>query len=330
MAQQTIGIGTVADDGTGDDLRTAGDKINDNFTELYAAISALGGAWKTPVLAATTGAITLATDVENGDTLDGVVLATGDRILVKDQASASENGIYDVAASGAPTRASDADDSADLPGAVVLVKEGTANADTMWRCTADDGVVIDTDALDWEEVAAGTAYAGGKQSIPIMASAMKPRTTSGAAAGSAETTTNKIMLETLDFDAATDEFAQFMVPMPKSWNEGTISFKVLWLTAATSGNVVWGLQAVAMGDDDPLDAAFGTAVTVTDGASAAAEDLLITAESGAVTIAGTPAEGDLVAFQIFRDADNGSDTMSGDAKLLGLMLFITTNAADDS
>jgi hypothetical protein len=80
---------------------------------------------------------------------------------------------------------------------------------------------------------------------------------------------------------------------------------------------------------DALDAAFGTAQTVTDGVTAA-NDLMISAATSAMTIAGSPAEGDTVVFQVYRDADNGSDTLAADAKLLSVVLSLTTNAVDDS
>lgn len=149
MAQQTINIGAVADDGTGDTLRDGGDKINDNFTELYALVAALAaaGSSRPPVRAASTANGTLATAFENGDTLDGVVLATGDRILLKNQSSGAENGIYVVNASGAPTRATDADSSAELVSAAVWVAEGTANADRLFVCTTNAPIVVNTTAL---------------------------------------------------------------------------------------------------------------------------------------------------------------------------------------
>jgi hypothetical protein len=176
-------------------------------------------------------------------------------------------------------------------------------------------------------VAAGLLKAG-KTTIPVMAGAMTARTTNGAAAGTTETTTNKLMLRTLDFDASTAEYAQILVPMPKSWNEGTVTAQFLWGASAT-GNVVWAVQAVAISDDDVFDAAFGTAVKVTDGVTATT-DLMISAETGAITVAGTPADGDLVCFQFYRDATNASDTCAVDAKLVGVRLFITLNAADDT
>lgn len=179
-----------------------------------------------------------------------------------------------------------------------------------------------------EIVALAGGASGGVYEIPVLATAMTPRSTSGAAAGSSETATNKVMVETLDFDQTTDEFAQFAIPMPKSWNEGTLTAVFEW-TAGAAGNVVWAIQALARGNDDPLDTAFGTAVTVTDGVTAAG-DLMRTAVTAAMTAGGTPAEGDIVIFQVYRDADNGSDTLAADAKLISVRLFLTTNAADDS
>lgn len=86
---------------------------------------------KASVLAATTANGTLATAFANGSVIDGVTLTTGDRILIKDQSTASQNGIYIVAASGAPTRASDFDSLSpidEINGAWVSVREGSANA----------------------------------------------------------------------------------------------------------------------------------------------------------------------------------------------------------
>jgi len=111
--------------------------------KAYVDNASLGvvGSWKNPVRVATTVAGTLATSFENGDTVDGVVLATGDRILIKNQASAIDNGIYVVAVSGAPTRSTDADTGAELEGAATLVQEGTTNANTSWVQTTD-GVTL--------------------------------------------------------------------------------------------------------------------------------------------------------------------------------------------
>ena len=112
--------------------------------------------WKQTVRVATTANGTLATAYENGDTIDGVVLATGNRILLKDQTTASENGIYTVNATGAPTRAGDLPATADAAGLVVIAQEGTANADTAWLCTSNTGsAVVGTNNLAFAELGGG-------------------------------------------------------------------------------------------------------------------------------------------------------------------------------
>ena len=90
---------------------------------------------------ATTANISLATDLENGDTLDGVTLATDDKVLVKNQTTTSQNGIYVVVASGTASRDPDFDTVAELAGQLTIIKEGTTNADTMWICTTDSGTI---------------------------------------------------------------------------------------------------------------------------------------------------------------------------------------------
>lgn len=116
------------------------------------------GLLKEAVRAATTVNGTLATAFENGTIIDGVTLATGDRILLKDQTDASENGIYVVAAIGAPSRAADYnEDSEVLRGTSVSVLEGTENTATLWVQTAEDPVV-GTDDLVFQQLPPPTVY----------------------------------------------------------------------------------------------------------------------------------------------------------------------------
>lgn len=190
----------------------------------------------------------------------------------------------------------------------------------------DENLTIEHNGTSWQTMAGSV---GGVQSTPIMAAAMTARTTSGAAVGSTETTTNKVMLPTLDFDASTIEYAQFLFPFPKSWNEGTVTVQFIWTATSSSGDVIWGCQGVAISNDDALDVAFGTAQEVTDTLTATG-DQCTTSFTSAITIGGSPAEGDLVAFQVYRKASDGSDTLGADAKLIGIRLNFTTNAADDS
>lgn len=95
-------------------------------------ISGAGISSRTPVRIATTGSGTLVSDFENGDSIDGITLSTNDRILIKNQASTAENGIYIVQASGAPVRASDMIDTEDVSTYAIWVKEGTVNTNTSW------------------------------------------------------------------------------------------------------------------------------------------------------------------------------------------------------
>lgn len=154
---------------------------------------------------------------------------------------------------------------------------------------------------------------------------MYPTNTGGCAAiALTETTAARPDMYTLDFDASSDENAQFSVAFPSYWNEGTITYQAYWTTTATdTDGVAWSLAGVAVSDNDTIDVAFGTAVVVTDDALGAAEDLMVTAESGAVTIAGSPAAGDLCYFNIERDVSDANDDMAEDAKLIGIKLFYT-------
>ena len=116
--------------------------------------------WKDSVRAATTGNGTLATSFENGDSLDGVTLATGDRILLKNQTTASENGAYVVAASGAPARASDLAAAAAAANVVFSAEEGTANAGKAFICTSNSGSdVVGTDSLSFSELGGASSSA---------------------------------------------------------------------------------------------------------------------------------------------------------------------------
>ena len=170
----------------------------------------------------------------------------------------------------------------------------------------------------------------GVETIWVPANSMYPNTTNGCALITQVELSNGPEIKVLDFDASSDENAQFSVAFPKSWNEGTITFKAYFtVTGTNTGTVAWGLSGVAIADDDSINTAFGTNVVATAKAhSGTSNDLDVTAESGAVTIAGSPAAGEQVFFQIMRDVS--ADNQSGDARLLGVQLFFTTDAANDA
>ena len=175
-----------------------------------------------------------------------------------------------------------------------------------------------------------TAKEIGKESIWVPANAMYPNSTNGCADIAQTELGNGPELKTLDFDKDSDEFEQFAVAFPKSWNEGTITFQVFFTGNSTNtGDVVWTLAGTALADNGSLNTAFGTAVATTAKAhSGTANDLNVTAESGAVTIAGSPSTDEFVFFEIKRDVSE--DNFSADAKLLGIKLFFTTDAGNDA
>ena len=171
----------------------------------------------------------------------------------------------------------------------------------------------------------------GVQTIWIPALAMRPTDSNCCAAiTSVETTAGRPDMHVLDFDKDADEAAQFQVCFPKSYGLGTVTFQVWWAGLAATTGVAWGLQGVGVPDNSTIDVAYGTAVVVTDDAQGAVEEVLVTAESGAVTIAGTVADNDICFFRIFRDVSDGNDDMAGDARLLGIKLFFTTDAENDA
>lgn len=133
----------------------------DATSKAYVDSVAQGLDPKQSVRVATTAAGTLATSFENGDTIDGKTLVTGDRILIKNQGTASENGIYIVAASGAPTRALDMDTWTDVPGAFVFVEEGDTLADTGWVCTSNAGGTLGVTAINFVQFSGSGTYTAG-------------------------------------------------------------------------------------------------------------------------------------------------------------------------
>ena len=199
--------------------------------------------------------------------------------------------------------------------------------------TPNSTVASSTMAFAGSITAAGsTLSAVGKQTIWVPAAAMRPTSSNGCAAiTDVESTSGRPDMQVLDFDASSDEHAQFQVSFPKAWNEGTVTFQAYWTTTATdTDGVAWGLQGVAVSDNDTIDVAYGTAIVVTDDALGAAEDLMVTAESSAITIGGSPAVGDLCFFRVYRDVSDANDDMAEDARLIGVKVFFTTDGINDA
>jgi hypothetical protein len=172
------------------------------------------------------------------------------------------------------------------------------------------------------------AYVTGVQDLFIPASAMWPRITGGCSSlTQSEMSTSIFNIQTLDFDQTTQEFAQMQIVLPRKWNNGTITATVYWTASTGSGTVQWGISGGAYSNDDALTVALGTAQT-SDDTLIATNDLHISPATSAITLAGTPADSDFLAIQISRNP--ASDTLSGDAKLLGISIRITTDAAVDA
>ena len=220
---------------------------------------------------------------------------------------------------------------------VTLANAATGNNPTI-SATGDDSnigisfVTKGTGVIKAED-AGGTVSAvkiAGKETMWVPSSAMYGATTNGADPQQVETTATRPDMKVLDFDASTAEYAQFSVGFPKSWNAGTVTYQVYWTPSSTNtGDCIFGLQGVSCGDSDTIDVAFGTGVEVTDAGIGTVEDQQITSESGAVTISNA-GDGEQTYFQLYRDAADGSDTFSADARVLGIRLFFTTDLANDA
>ena len=195
--------------------------------------------------------------------------------------------------------------------------------------TGSSTITSYTDHRDTGVTRLGTS---GKHEIPILAAAMRPSAAGGCAQlAVVASAANQPDIVTLDFDPTTEEYAQFAIPMPKSWNLGTVTFRPVWSHPATTTNfgTVWALQAIALSNDDAIAQAYGTAQTSTD-TGGTTNDVYVGPESSAITIAGTPAVGDVVFFRMYRKAADGSDTLAVDARLHGIWLTISTTAENDA
>ena len=216
---------------------------------------------------------------------------------------------------------------------LTIANAATGVAGPVISATGETNVGININPAGTGVLKSGSAAIkiAGTETIFVPSSAMYGSTTNGADPQQVETTALRPDLKVLDFDAGTAEYAQFAIAMPKSWNLGTVTFQAFWAPGNTNtGNCIWGLQGVSVANDATADVVFGTAQEVTDAGGGAVEDVLVTSTSSAITIAGTPADDYYTFFQVYRDAADGSDTFTGDARLLGIKLFYTTDAANDA
>ena len=177
----------------------------------------------------------------------------------------------------------------------------------------------------------GTLKQAGLETIYVPASAMYPNTTAGCAALAQVELTNGPELKCLDFADGEDDHAQFTVCFPKSWNEGVVQFQAFWtVTGTNDGSVAWGLSGVSFPNNADMNHSdgFGTNVVATAlDHSGTSNDMMVSAVSNDVTIRNAAVD-TMTVFQVMRDIS--ADDQTGDARLLGIKLFFTTDAANDA
>ena len=154
-SSQKIAVSDVTDtelgylDGVSSAIQT---QLDTKATTSYVNDAVAGLRTRIICEAATTANISLSSDLQNGDTIDGVTLATGDQVLVKDQSTASQNGIYTVVSSGTASRSTDFDAIGELSGQMVIINQGSTNDNTMWLCTTNNTVTLDSDSIAFTKV----------------------------------------------------------------------------------------------------------------------------------------------------------------------------------
>ena len=148
-SRTNLGLGTISTQAssnvaiTGGSITGLGSPSNNSDVAIKSYVDNLVTGLKTRIIvrAASTGNISLSSDLQNGDTLDGVTLATNDKVLIKSQSDNTQNGIYKVVASGTASRDPDFDTVDELAGQMIIVKEGSVNADSFHLCTTDSGTI---------------------------------------------------------------------------------------------------------------------------------------------------------------------------------------------
>ena len=261
---------------------------------------------------------------------DGDVTLTGTQTLTNKTLTAPKIGTSILDTSGNELLLLTATGSA--VNELTLANAATGNGPIL-SATGETNVDINLNPKGTGVLKSGTAAVkiAGKETMWIPAAAMYGPTTNPADAALVETTATRPDLKVFDFDAGTKQYTQFTVAMPKSWNEGTVTYQVYWTPSTTNtGNCIFGLQGVACADGDTIDVAYGTAIELTDAGIGTVEDQQVSAESSAMTVAGSPAAGEQTYFQLYRDAADGGDTFTGESRVLGVKIFYTTDAANDA
>ena len=251
---------------------------SDAATKLYVDSTAQGIDWKASVRAATTANGTLASAYANGSVVDGVTLATGNRILIKDQTTGSENGIYTVNASGAPTRAVDADTAAEIVASfAVFVEEGTDNADSGFVLTNNGTVTVGTTALTF------TQFTGLGQ-VTAGTGLTKTGNTLNAVGTADRITANADSIDIASTYAGQSTITTLGTVATGTWNGSVIAGLYGGTGVANSG------KTITLGGNLTTSGAFATTLTATGTTSVTlptSGTLLTTAGSGSSLTFGT-------------------------------------------
>lgn len=190
------------------------------------------------------------------------------------------------------------------------------------------------DAISAMIAGSATPTSIGTHTISIPAAALRPRSANGCAfLATTPGAAGQPDVDYLAFDGDAVEYAKISIPMPKGWNEGTVQAEFQWRRASGTGvaNVVWGMRAVAVSDNDTPATNFGANATVTDDAKTTTANFSLSGKTGACTIGGAPVEGDMVMFEFFRLPTDAADTLTSvDAWLTSVRLTYTTAAATDA
>ena len=156
----TLGLGTIATQNannvalTGGTITGLGDPSVSSEAATKNYVDSLVAGLRTRVVArvASTADVNISTGLENGDLIDGVTLATGNRVLLKNQSTGSQNGLYTVVASGAASRDTEFDTISELAGQLILVSEGSSQQDTLWLCTTDTSATLGSSTITYTQV----------------------------------------------------------------------------------------------------------------------------------------------------------------------------------
>jgi hypothetical protein len=159
-ARTNLGLGTISTQNsnnvsiTGGQISGLGSPSSGSEPATKTYTDNLVAGLKTRIICrvATTGNVDLTADLQNGDTIDGVAVQTGNKVLVKSQSNASQNGIYTVVASGTASRSTDFDSIAELSGQMVVIQEGSTNDNKIFLCTTDSDATLSSDSISFSQV----------------------------------------------------------------------------------------------------------------------------------------------------------------------------------